>query len=74
MNESVQSLSSSDDMFDLHRQTTVWSASLDGQIVGWDPVTLTAKKEVKKSFSEDNKMPRIGIKCTKVTNCGGRLG
>ena len=61
-------------MSDLHRQTTVWSASLDGQIVGWDPVTLTAKKEVKKSFSEDNKMPRIGIKCTKVTNCGGRLG
>ena len=52
----------------------MWSASLDGQIVGWDPVTLTAKKEVKKSFSEDNKMPRIGIKCTKVTNCGGRLG
>ena len=50
LNELVQSLSSSDDMSDLHRQTTVWSASLDGQIVGWDPVTLTAKKEVKKFF------------------------
>ena len=29
-----------------HRHTTVWSASSNGQIVGWDPVTLTAKKEV----------------------------
>ncbi|XP_074627330.1 DENN domain-containing protein 3-like isoform X3 [Acropora palmata] len=25
---------------------TVWSASSNGQIVGWDPVTLTAKKEL----------------------------
>ena len=24
----------------------MWSASSNGQIVGWDPVTLTAKKEV----------------------------
>ncbi|XP_068694496.1 DENN domain-containing protein 3-like [Montipora foliosa] len=25
---------------------TVWSASSNGQIVGWDPMTLTAKKEI----------------------------
>ena len=25
----------------------VWSASSNGQIVGWDPVTLTTKKEVR---------------------------
>ena len=24
----------------------MWSASSNGQIVGWDPVTLTTKKEV----------------------------
>lgn len=27
----------------------MWSASSNGQIVGWDPVTLTAKKEVRTS-------------------------
>ncbi|XP_031553749.1 DENN domain-containing protein 3-like isoform X2 [Actinia tenebrosa] len=26
---------------------TVWSASLEGLIIGWDPVTLTAKKTIK---------------------------
>ncbi|XP_078372153.1 DENN domain-containing protein 3-like [Oculina patagonica] len=31
---------------DVDGQTTVWSASLNGQIVGWDPVTLTSKKEL----------------------------
>lgn len=31
---------------DRQGHTTVWSASSNGQIVGWDPVTLTAKKEL----------------------------
>ncbi|XP_015757659.1 PREDICTED: DENN domain-containing protein 3-like [Acropora digitifera] len=30
----------------IYRVNTVWSASSNGQIVGWDPVTLTAKKEL----------------------------
>lgn len=32
---------------------TVWSASLEGLIIGWDPVTLTAKKTVSLFISFD---------------------
>lgn len=39
---------------DSQGQTTVWSASLDGQIVGWDPVTLTAKKELHVKLDQRN--------------------
>lgn len=35
-------------LWSFHRHTTVWSASSNGQIIGWDPVTLTAKKEVRR--------------------------
>ena len=71
LNELVQSLSSSDDMSDLHRQTTVWSASLDGQIVGWDPVTLTAKKEVKKFFLRTIKCLELGSNGLRSRIAGG---
>lgn len=47
-----------------HRNTTVWSASSDGQIVGWDPVTLTTKKEVRRAhcsvtFSDSPNGPTV---------------
>ncbi|XP_022784928.1 DENN domain-containing protein 3-like [Stylophora pistillata] len=39
---------------DSQGQTTVWSAGLNGQIVGWDPVTLTAKKELQVKLDQRN--------------------
>ncbi|XP_020622107.1 DENN domain-containing protein 3-like [Orbicella faveolata] len=49
---------------DSQGNTTVWSASSDGQIVGWDPVTLTTKKEVRRAhcsvmFSDSPNGPTV---------------
>ncbi|KAJ7365979.1 Rab guanyl-nucleotide exchange factor [Desmophyllum pertusum] len=40
---------------DSQGHTTVWSASSNGQIVGWDPVTLTAKKELQVKLNQKDR-------------------
>lgn len=47
----------------LHRNTTVWSASSNGQIVGWDPVTLTPKKEVIISNPDKHSPFKLNLDC-----------